>query len=240
MPDGRFLLQIFNEGRDLRIFSLIKRHAKPRRNILVFGVSVARAGFRRNQEQVSDHPGECTLTEGMKTGDRLAGDLALPIQASVDREGMSVTLRAARAKFNVVGLPDTRFDFRAGVRLRRLICDRSAVFGRRFSRGGCILCGQRAYAECHASSGQKDYRGRLMKKMWNLLQAGHARTILKWKEKMPMCAVYFEIRRKSAKRPAFAGTLYRSLCRLAFGDDRCGRFALSDEASPQAQRCHHQ
>ena len=179
MPDGRFLLQIFNEGRDLRVLSLTKRHAKPRRNILVFGVTVARAGFRRNQEQVSDHPGDCTFTERMKSGDRLAGDLALPIQASVDREGMSVALRAARAKFNVVGLPNTRFDLGASVRWSRLICDRLAMFGRRHTGGRCILCGRWAYADCHTSSGQKDHRGRLMKKMWNLLQACHARTILK-------------------------------------------------------------
>src|SRR5438094_4928937 len=147
MPDGRFLLQIFNEGRDLRIFSLTKRHAEPRRNILVFGVSVARAGFRRNQEQVSNHPGDCTLTKGMKTGNRLAGDLALPIQASVDREGMSVALRAARAKFNVVGLPDTRFDLGASVRWCSLICYRLAMFATRHTGGRCILVGVGVCAE---------------------------------------------------------------------------------------------
>jgi hypothetical protein len=69
-----------------------------------------------------------------------------------------------------------------------------------------------------------------MKKMWNLFQACHARTILKRKKKCQRTPL-FEDQKNVGKEASFAGALYRSLCRLAFGDDRCGRFALSDEAS---------
>jgi len=73
-------------------------------------------------------------------------------------------------------------------------------------------------------------------------RATHAWPRAKWTE-----PTYFPIPegserngRQRARLPPVLFTVYPSWCRLALGDDRRGRFALTDEASPQTQGHDHQ
>jgi hypothetical protein len=71
--------------------------------------------------------------------------------------------------------------------------------------------------------------------------ATHARTL--HQKRMPPRVLTRRMRdigKNGKESQHCAGALYRSACRLAFGDDRRGRFAFSDKATSQAQRCHHQ
>src|SRR4051812_22050481 len=76
MPDRRFVVECLDECEDPFVLTFAQEHAEAREHILIFSVAVARAGFGRHRDDVTDHPRNwafrCWMQPGYDRPDELA------------------------------------------------------------------------------------------------------------------------------------------------------------------------